>query len=60
MKEEKLILHQENQRLRSKLAELQNGDSGLFYHLSENDKHAIRGEITDMIRLVDKYISSHR
>ncbi|MEX0780392.1 MAG: hypothetical protein WD491_13725 [Balneolales bacterium] len=57
LKNEKQRLLQENENLREKVNLLQNGSSGLFSQLSDDEKHLMRGEISDLINRIDKHIS---
>ncbi|MEX0685627.1 MAG: hypothetical protein WD267_07800 [Balneolales bacterium] len=55
--EEKRFLLQENQDLRGKLDQYKSENDSMFSHMSEGEKRALRGEIADLIRRVDKHIS---
>lgn len=57
LSEENKVLLQENEELRDKLNHFQNGQPGIFSHLSESERRAFRAEISEMIARVDKHIA---
>ncbi|MEX0773539.1 MAG: hypothetical protein WEB89_11715 [Balneolales bacterium] len=56
---EKKVLIRENQQLRDQLKK-PNGEHGYFGHLSENEKRALRGDLIDLIRRIDKHLSKQK
>lgn len=57
---EKNVLIRENKQLRERINHLQNGNNGIFSHLTDNEKRVMRGDIMDLIRRIDKHISKQQ
>lgn len=48
-------LHRENEQLRAKLTELKNEQSDIFSSISEAERLAMKHQVEELIRKIDKY-----
>ncbi|MGF1671994.1 MAG: hypothetical protein ACFCU6_16240 [Balneolaceae bacterium] len=58
LKKKNRDLSRENMRLRSKLEELQKGQSDIFSAISESERIAMRHKVNGLIEKIDKHLES--